>query len=326
MSDRKQRSFEDSEAARERVPLLIGLVGPSGSGKTFSALRLATGIAAETKAGIYGIDTEARRMLHYADTFKFRHLDFKAPFSPLDYLAAIEHCAAKAGPGGVIIVDSQSHEHDGPGGVLEMHESELNRLAGENYEKRDKMKYLAWVGPKGQRVRLINSILQMNMNFIFCFRAKEKLKLKAGEKPVFLGWQPIAGDEFIYEMTMNLLLYPNSGGVPQTSPAEPGERAMLKIPQQFRGLGIGSSPLDEAMGQKLAQWATGGLERSKNDERADLLAKLLSHLKELHPTDDEAGKQARMATLIDLGLPTAWTKVKELPIEQLRAMKIGGAE
>lgn len=98
------RTFEDKPAARERVPLLIGLMGPSGGGKTYSALRLATGIQRVSGGEIFVVDTEARRALHYADRFRFRHLAFAPPFGSLDYLAAIEHCAKKGA--GVVIVDS----------------------------------------------------------------------------------------------------------------------------------------------------------------------------------------------------------------------------
>ena len=38
---------------------------------------------------IHVIDTEARRALHYASYFKFRHTPFDAPFGSLDYLAAM---------------------------------------------------------------------------------------------------------------------------------------------------------------------------------------------------------------------------------------------
>jgi hypothetical protein len=111
------RVFEDHEAKRGAVPLLVGLVGPSSGGKTFSALRLATGIQRVTGGDIFVIDTESRRSLHYADQFKFRHVPFPAPFGPLDYLAAIEYCVKRGAK--VVIVDSMSHEHEGPGGVLE---------------------------------------------------------------------------------------------------------------------------------------------------------------------------------------------------------------
>src|ERR1043165_8318630 len=92
------------KAVRERTPLLIGLVGPSGSGKTYSALRLATGIRRVVGGKIVGIDTEARRMLHYAGKFDFDHLEFKAPFGSLNYRDAIE--AAISHGASTIIIDS----------------------------------------------------------------------------------------------------------------------------------------------------------------------------------------------------------------------------
>src|SRR5262245_49677002 len=131
------RTFESKPAVREQTPLLLGLVGPSGTGKTFSALRLATGIQRVSGGDIFMIDTEAKRGLHYAERFKFQHLSFASPFSPLDYMAAVEHCVSKGAR--IVLIDSLSHEHEGPGGVLEMHEAELNRLAGDNWEKRNKM-------------------------------------------------------------------------------------------------------------------------------------------------------------------------------------------
>ena len=121
------RKFDDVPAVREQVPLLIGLMGPSGSGKTYSALRLATGIQEVTGGEIYVIDTEARRALHYAEQFKFRHVQFDAPFGSLDYLAAIKHCVAKGAK--VIVIDSMSHEHIGPGGYLLTQDAEVQRLA-----------------------------------------------------------------------------------------------------------------------------------------------------------------------------------------------------
>lgn len=222
------RTFDDRPAVRERVPLLIGIGGPSGSGKTYSALRLATGIQRVSGGDIYVVDTEARRALHYADTFKFRHVEFSAPFSPEDYLAAIEHCARKGA--GVLVVDSMSHEHEGPGGVLEWHERELDRMAGQDYARRNAMTFSAWAKPKAARRHLINAITQLGVNAIFCFRSKEKIRIpKKGEKDREvreLGWVPIAGEEFVFEMTMQVLLYPGSRGVPNWDPELPGERAM----------------------------------------------------------------------------------------------------
>lgn len=251
-----QRTFEDKPAVREHVPLMIGLMGPSGGGKTYSALRLATGIQRVSGGEIFVIDTEARRALHYAGAFKFRHVQFGAPFGPLDYLAAIEHCVRKGGK--VVIVDSMSHEHEGPGGVLEMHEAEVQRLSGGDAKKAERIKMLAWSKPKAARRRMINSILQQPCNFIFCFRAKEKIKVERGKEPEPRGFMPIAGEEFVYEMTLNALLLPNAGGVPTWQSNEIGEKQMIKLPEQFRSLLLGAKgPLSEQIGQELATWAAG---------------------------------------------------------------------
>lgn len=262
-SQNTTRSFEDKPATRERVPLLVGIMGPSGGGKTFSALRLASGIQRVAGGDIFVIDTESRRALHYADVFSFRHVVFSPPFSPLDYLEAIRHCVEKGA--GTIIIDSMSHEHEGPGGVLEMHEAEVQRMSGGDFKKAERVKMLAWAKPKQQRRRLINTMLQFPVNFICCFRAKEKLKIIKGEEPKALGFMPIAGEEFVYEMTTNALLLPGAGGVPEWNPGEIGEKQMVKLPRQFVELFGRPGPLSEDMGEVLAKWASGET-KSKFDE------------------------------------------------------------
>lgn len=268
------RTFEDKPAAMEPVPLLIGLYGPSGSGKTFSALRLATGIQRVKGKEIFLIDTEAKRALHYSSRFKFRHVEFRAPFSPMDYLAAVDHCVKKGA--GVIIIDSCSHEWEGAGGVLEMHEAEIDRLAekdgGKNAPswKRESLNFPAWARPKQEHQRLINSLLQIDCSFILCFRSKEKVKLLSkaerdaakdrGERvdPVKpLGFMPIGDTSFIYEMTVSCLLYPAARGEPTWNSEESGEKLMTKLPEQFRKLFGQPGALSEDLGEAMARWASG---------------------------------------------------------------------
>ena len=85
------RQFTDSPAVREKVPLWFGLAGASGSGKTYSAQRIAKGMQRVIGGDIFGIDTESKRMLHYADKFNFRHIPFSEPFGSLDYLEAVSY-------------------------------------------------------------------------------------------------------------------------------------------------------------------------------------------------------------------------------------------
>lgn len=267
------RTFADRPAAREQVPVLVGLVGPSGSGKTYSALRLASGIQQVAGGDIFVIDTEARRALHYAGDgpgkFNFRHVDFGAPFGSLDYLDAIRHCAAQKA--GVIVVDSMSHEHEGPGGLIDTHEQELTRMAGQDYAKRERMQMLAWQKPKAARRTLLNGVVQLGVSCIMCFRAGEKTKpIKQPDgkiKPTDMGFTPIAGPEFVYEMTMSALLYPRSDGVPTWDSDLPGERIAMKLPGQFREMFARGDPMSEAHGKLLAEWARGGAPAVQRDER-----------------------------------------------------------
>lgn len=250
------RTFTDTDGVRGHVPLLGGLFGPSSGGKTFSALRLATGIQRVSGGDIYMVDTEAKRGLHYADRFKFRHVSFDPPFGSLDYLAAIKHCVSKGA--GVTIIDSMSHEHIGRGGYLETHENELDRIAGNDWSKREKVNFLAWAKPAQARQRMITEILQLNTNLIFCFRAKEKIKLSPGKPVTEMGFMPLAGEELLFEMTVNALLLPKADGVPTWRSDQIGERLCMKLPEQFKAIFAESKSLDEDIGQKLAEWAKGG--------------------------------------------------------------------
>lgn len=251
------RQFNISKAKRSQVPLVVGIMGPSGGGKTFSALRLASGIVKSQGGRVGVIDTEAKRALHYASLFDFDHLEFGAPFGSLDYLDAMKAMAAAGCT--TIIVDSMSHEHEGPGGVLESHEAEAERLAKLWKTSVQTTNMAAWAKPKQDRRRLINEMLQLPCNFILCFRAKEKLKVVKGSTPTALGYMPIAGEEFVYECTACTLLLPGAGGTPTWFSDEVGEKAMIKLPEQFRELFAGKrGPLDESVGAALANWAAGG--------------------------------------------------------------------
>lgn len=256
---RTERKYEIRPAVREDTPLLVGLFSPAGAGKTYSALRLATGIQSVVGGDIVVIDTEAGRALHYSDKFKFKHMDFAPPFGSLDYLDAIR--AAAASKPGVIVVDSMSHEHIGEGGYLSLAEKEVDRMAGDDFGKRERVKMAGWIKPANHRQQMIQGILQLRGNFIFTFRAKEKTRpIKVGGKTEIenMGFMPLAGDEMLFEQTANCLLLPKAGGVATWNPEFGGEKYMMKLPEQFMGILDDGKPLSEEHGAKLARWARGG--------------------------------------------------------------------
>lgn len=249
-------------AVREQTSLMIGIAGPSSSGKTFSALRLATGLA--EGGPIYFIDTESGRGKHYADTFKYEYGELSAPFEPTAHLEAIQK-AREAGAR-VIIVDSMSHEHEGPGGILEMHEAILDNKCGNDWKKRERMNFSAWIEPKKQHNRFVNGILQLGtgVHVIFCFRAKQKLMLdkKGNSYEIPKEWSAICATDFQYEMTALLMLPPGSEGVPDLSiPA-------TKLQEQHKGIVRQGAQISEEMGQQFAAWANGGAKPANPSQQA----------------------------------------------------------
>jgi hypothetical protein len=168
--------------------------------------------------------------------------------------------AAVAGGAKTVIVDSMSHEHEGPGGHLDFHDQEVKRLleAG-GFKSEFAAQIPAWTRPAGRRRRMYNGLLQDPLNFNFCFRAQEKIKLvKKGGKtePVELGWQAIAGEEFVYEMTDRFLLVPGCQGRPSFT-EEAWATGVPKMPDEHREFFPAGAQLSEDIGVMLAQWALG---------------------------------------------------------------------
>lgn len=260
------RQFQAIPGVRKSAGLLISILGPSSAGKTLSAIRLAMGIQSVCGGDIDLIDTEGGRALAYADRYKFNHVPFDPPYSPNDYYDAIAYCVARGTK--TIIVDQASFEHEGEGGVLEWHEREIDRLLKQWRDStRDKVQLAAWLVPKAARTRLINYIQRMNVNLIFTFRAKEKIKIVPGKPPKDLGWQAISGDEWMYAMSLQFLLLPGSDGRPTWQSDLQSELALMKLPLQFRDMFNREKPaqLDEDAGRKLAEWAAGGAKVSETD-------------------------------------------------------------
>jgi hypothetical protein len=217
-----------------------------------SALLIAEGIRRVQPGPIVVIDTESLRALKHADgnPDRFIHVPFGDPFGPLDYIEAFKH-AIKHQPS-TIIVDSMSHEWEGPGGVLAQQAATVKA-------KGDSHKMSAWIEPKADHTAMKHFILQQRCNWIFCFRAKEKTGV-AGNKPVDLGWQPLGAEDLIYEMDLCALLYPGVDGRPEWSSRSKilTEQAVMKLPGWFRALFDGKPQFNPEIGEQLARWAAGG--------------------------------------------------------------------
>lgn len=242
------------KAERSHVPLMIGLVGGTGSGKTFTALRLASGMSDGKPFAV--IDTERGRARHYADQFSFDCGDMEEPFKPTAYLEAIKAADAAGYP--VIVVDSASHMWSGEGGVLDWQESELDRMAGDDWKKREACKIAAWIKPKLDQKAFTNGILRIRAHLILCFRAEQKIEMvRENGKTVIHekqsltglnGWIPICDKNLPFELTTSLLFTADRPGIPQP----------IKLQEQHRALFPLDRQVNEESGKLVAAWAKGG--------------------------------------------------------------------
>jgi hypothetical protein len=264
------RTFKASPAIVAEVPLLIGLLGPPGGGKTFSALRLATGIARVRGGEVYVIDTEGARATKYASRFAFQHVPFGPPYKPTDFLASI-HQMAEAGAG-AIVVDSMSDEHEGEGGVLDWHDQELDRMAGNDWQKRERVGQASWIKPKADRRKLIDGLLRIKTPIIMCFRAREKVKQIKNDRgrmePTNIGYQPIAPMEIVHTLDLTCLLPPKADGVPVWKSDKIGEDFIIKLPEFLRPFITDGAQLSEEMGERFAAWARGDDMEPRTDSPA----------------------------------------------------------
>ena len=247
-------SFSFRRAKRENVSMLIGLMGGSGSGKTYSGLRLATGLCGDEPFAL--IDTEAGRAKHYADQFRFDHGDLTPPFRPERYVEAIQ-AVDKEGYR-AIVVDSMSHVWAGEGGVLDWHEEELNRMAGNDYRKREACKMAAWIKPKSGHKEMVQKLLQVRAHLILCFRAEEKVEMTKDsqgktqivqkQSPIGKdGWMPICDKQLPFELTASFLMLATQPGIP----------VPIKLQEQHRAFFADNQPITEGAGKRLGEWANG---------------------------------------------------------------------
>jgi len=155
---------------------------------------------------------------------------------------------------------TRSHEHAGEGGLLEWHDEEVDRMAGNDWKKRDSVNMIAWSKVKASHKKLVGRLLRLNAHTILCFRAEQKIDIvrnkQTGKTEIvpkmiasgFSDWIPIAEKNILYELTASFLLTPDRPGFPQP----------IKLQEQHRVAFDLTVPITEEAGRRLADWAAGG--------------------------------------------------------------------
>lgn len=241
-------------AVRSGIKPLVGFYGKSGGGKTRSALLLARGIVGP-KGRIALIDSESGRGSIFADKIPggYQVIDLEPPFNPGRYVEAFKLAEANAD---IVVTDSLSHAWAGEGGVLEMQEAELDKMAGQDYRKRDACKMSAWIKPKSELKKLIQqTILRSKLPVICCLRGEEKthmVKEDGKTKVVTDEWStPIFDHRFIFEMLVCAECYSVDG--------KGGYLHITKITHEdlFDCLPKDGEQVSVKHGELLAKWSIG---------------------------------------------------------------------
>lgn len=182
-------------ASKSQSRLRLGLVGVSGSGKTFSALAIASALAAHYDGRVALIDTEHGSASKYADRFNFDVLEL-ADFNPKNYIDAIK---AASDYYDVLIVDSLSHAWSGSGGVLEMVDNAAKRSQSNN-------SFTAWRDVTPLHNQLVEAIVGAPIHLIATMRSKTEYVLEKDDRgkttPRKVGMAPVQRDGLEYEFDL----------------------------------------------------------------------------------------------------------------------------
>lgn len=248
--------FQVKKAKREKIYVKIALMAPSGGGKTYSALRLSKGMAEEIKketgkdVKILLANTEQKRGYYYANEFDYDIVDIDAPHEPEKYVDLINF-AVNSGYD-ILILDSASHEWEGKGGCLEIHQK-----AGGQYQN--------WKSVTPRHNKFINAIADSPIHIIATMRGKDQYEMIKDDKGKAsvqkLGVGAKQRDGFEYEFSCTFLLDQ------KTNTAEAQKDNTHLFDHE------GAKLLTEGDGVRIIQWANSGEGYTpvvrKTDEEAD---------------------------------------------------------
>jgi hypothetical protein len=222
------------KAERHQVKLRLGLSGASGFGKTMSALLLAYGIT-ENWSKICVVDTENNSASLYSHLGDYNVLTLNEPYSPERYIEAISICEEQGME--VIIIDSITHEWQGNGGCLSIHE----KLGG---------RFQDWAKVSPRHQSFIDKILNSTAHIITTVRRKIDYSLDTngnGRTTVIKhGTKEITREGFEYELTVNFELI--------------NDKHLVSVSKDRTGLFMNKPEfvINSATGRKLKNWCNTG--------------------------------------------------------------------
>lgn len=176
------------KSERKQAKIKLALQGSAGSGKTYSSLLLAKGLCDGDLSKVAIIDTENGSADLYSHLGEYNVLTLEAPYTPENYIKAIDLC--EKGGMEVIIIDSISHEWDE---LLDFH----SKLAGNSFTN--------WAKVTPRQKAFVDRLLQAKTHIIATMRSKQDyvLNQKDGKfVPEKVGLKAVQRDGVDYEFTL----------------------------------------------------------------------------------------------------------------------------
>jgi hypothetical protein len=230
---------------------VISIAAPSGGGKTESAMRLARGYCGPKDKFVI-VDTEEKRALYKKARYQpWDWVDFQPPFTPERYvevLEAVKHYK-------LVIIDSGSHEYSGPGGLQDIQEDTLERMAKGNESRMEALTAPSWKDAKRRhKSKFMSYLIRYPTPLIICLRAEPKVKfvkvMKDGRERteiVDAGYVPICEKMFMYEMLVGCMMMADNAGVPVH---------IKRLETDLEPIFLAGKQIDEGTGERLAAWAS----------------------------------------------------------------------
>lgn len=223
------------KAQRHQVKLRIGLSGASGFGKSYSALLLAYGITQNWEK-IAVIDTENNSANLYSHLGNYNVLTLNEPYGPERYIEAIKACEKASME--VIIIDSITHEWQGKGGCLQIHE----QLGG---------RFQDWAKVTPRHQSFLDAILQSKCHVLTTARRKIDYSIDVQSngrtKVIKHGTKEITREGFEYELTVNFELI--------------NDKHLAKASKDRTGMFMDKPEfvITHGVGRKLIEWCNQGI-------------------------------------------------------------------
>lgn len=228
-------------AKRRQAKIKMALQGPSGSGKTMGALLIAYGLCKDWSK-IAVIDTENYSASLYAQLGSYSVVNIGSPFSPERFIEAIQLCEQAQIE--VIILDSISHEWDGPGGILDIH----SNMTGNSFT--------AWGKLTPRHNAFVQAILQSPAHIVATVRSKQDYVLNernGKQVPEKVGLKSVTRDGMDYEFTIVLDL-----DIKHNATASKDRTGLFMDKPEFK--------IIEQTGEQILQWCKEGELNQTTDE------------------------------------------------------------